>query len=104
MTQAGGPWLEGVVHAGGGPRRRAVPSDDSPEVPPPSQGLLRATAEASTASCLDHWQGCPVDLIFFSSSVFDFFPTKGAVFPDPISFYPQDISKFLVRHETRRGV
>ena len=102
MTQAGGPWLEG------GPRRRAVPGDDSPEVPPPSQGLFRATAEASTAlptaSCLDHWQGCPVDLIFFSSSVFDFFPTKGAVFPDPISFYPHDISKFLVRHETRRGV
>ena len=41
---------------------------------------------------------------YFFPSVNYFFPTKGAFFPDPLSFFPHDISKFRIRHETRRCI
>ena len=48
--------------------------------------------------------GPPTYEYYYFPGVIHFFPTGGAFSPDPLSFSPHDISKFRVRHETRRGV
>ena len=42
--------------------------------------------------------------IYFFLQHFSLSPAKGTFSPDPLSFSPNDISKFRVRHEMRSGV
>ena len=113
LPQAAGPLMP-ILSLGAGLDTGRAPFKVGLSIPSPHREAQAAAAASAGRPTARQLQGhCEVACearslrpphggIFFFPSVFQIFTTKGAFSPEPLSFSPHHISKFRVRHETRR--